>query len=309
MRSSVDGATCPGFRLRAVTTKVTDSGGGTWIPDFLSQDLNSELQVNYFTPDFVHVPGREPGTAGDTYDILSWPQQVESLMNTTTITYLAGDLLDLDKSFTDDAGTIFIDQVDIDCLGRPAPGTGTQIDALTFGPGQPNDFSGWTADVGPISGGTLVAPTWNNTATELVLNVQPGAQFYDAASVSPAVALTAGDYYRVIYQVSSSAMPGGDFGPTFRNGFVSADIFVYSADKQLQGGGLLTAIGSTPEPYEVWTQAPPVAAGETQTEPIQLRFQSWLGNSNTGFPFNKNVSGTIRVHEAVTEQFPGMQNQ
>jgi hypothetical protein len=294
IRSSADGQTVPGIRMRAVTTHVMDAGGGTWIPDFLSQDLNSDLTVNYFTPDFGYVANREPGIAGKTYDILSWPQQIDSLMSTSVISYFTCDILDLDKSFSDDSGTISIDQVDFDGVDRPAAGTGTAVPGLST-------LTGWAGNVSPIDPAQLVAPVFNigaNGPVSLVCAL--GTQWYDAAALSPAVALDAGQYYRAIFTVSSTAVPGGDFGPTFRLGFVSS-AFAFSADKNLVGGGLLSAIGTTPEDYEVWMQAPPAAGA--QTEPISVRFQSWLLNSNVGFPSNKNVSGTIDTTAVSVESF------
>lgn len=300
MRSSVDGMTCPGIRFRAPTTKVMDAGGGTWIPDFLSQDLNSDLTVNYFTPDIAYVAGREPGIAGKDYVVLSYPQQIDSLMASSTITFVSADLLDLDQSYSNDAGTIYIDQVDIDCMDRPAAGAGTAVPALSF-----TDFTGWAANVGPIAGGAHVAPVFTLSATQLQLACAPGTQFYDAAAISPAVALESGRYYRAIFTVSSTAPPpggSGDFGPTFRLGFGSSQ-FSFSSDKNLSGGGLLSAISTTQEPYEVWMVAPPMATGVTQTEPLFVRFQSWLLSSNTGFPFNANVSGTIYCHGVSVDSF------
>jgi hypothetical protein len=254
MRSDVDGQGCPGIRFRAVTTKVTDAGGGTWIPDFLSQDIQSDLTVNYFTPDIAYVAGREPGTAGKTYTVLSYPQQTDSLIATTTITYFSADLLDLDQAYSNDAGTIYVDQVDLDCLNRPAAGAGTAVPALSF-----TDFSGWTTNVGEIAGGPLVAPTFQPLGAQIQLDCPLGTQMYDASAVSPAVALESGRYYRAIFTVSSTAPPAGgtgDFGPTFRLGF-SSSLFSFSADKNTPGGGLLSAISTTQEPYEVWMEAPP----------------------------------------------------
>jgi hypothetical protein len=296
--SSVDGQTCPGIRMRAPTVVVSEASPGVWIPDFLSQDLNSDLTVNIFTPDFGYVANREPGTAGKTYDILSWPQQTDSLPNTTTITFFSCDLLDLDKGFSDDSGTITIDQVDIDGIDRPAAGAGRAEAALSF-----TDFSaaaGWSGNVQPIAGGSHSAPVFTLGTTELSLNCAVGTQWYDAAAISPAVPLEVGRYYRAIFTVSSTAAPGGNFGPTFRLGFGSS-AFAFSADKNLAGGGLLSAIGSTPEAFEVWMQAPPAAG--TETEPLFVRFQSWLLASNTGFPFNKIVSGTIRTTEVAVDSF------
>jgi hypothetical protein len=295
VRSSADGQTVPGIRMRAVTTHVMDSGGGAWIPDFLSQDLNSDLTVNYFTPDFGYQANREPGIAGKTYDILSWPQQIDSLMSTSVITYFTCDILDLDKSFSDDSGTISIDQVDFDGVDRPAAGAGTAVPGLST-------LTGWAGNVSPIDPAQLVAPVFNigaNGPVSLVCAL--GTQWYDAAALSPAVALDAGQYYRAIFTVSSTAVPGGtSIGPTFRLGFVSS-AFAFSADKNLPGGGLLSAIGPTPEDFEVWMQAPPAAGA--QTEPISVRFQSWLTTSNVGFPSNKNVFGTIDTTAVSVESF------
>lgn len=293
--SSADGATVPGIRMRAVTTKVTDTLiPGSWTPDFLSRDLNSDLTVNYFTPDTSHVPGREPGIAGKTYDILSWPQQVDSLMSTTTITYFSCDMLDLDVAFTNDSGVITISQVDFDGIDRPAAGTGQAEAALSF-----TDFTSWSDNVTALATGAVL-PVFTVNASEVSLACALGTQLYDAAALSPAAPMVPGRYYRAIFTVSSTAQPTGDFGPTFRLGFVSS-AFAFSADKNLAGGGLLSAIGTTPEPFEVWTQAPPATAATT--EDISVRFQSWLLTSNTGFPFNKNVSGTIRATEVAVDSF------
>jgi hypothetical protein len=295
VRSSVDGMTCPGIRFRAATTAVADAGGGTWVPDFLSRDTNSDLTVNYFTPDFGYVANREPGIAGKTYDILSWPQQIDSLMATSTITFFSCDVLDLDKSFSDDSGTISIDQVDLDGVDRPAAGAGTAVPGLST-------LAGWVGNISDIGGGaTPVHPVFQISGTQVSLVCALGTQWYDAAAVSPAVALDAGQYYRAIFTVSSTAVPGGtSIGPTFRLGFGSS-AFAFSADKNLAGGGLLSAIGSTPEDFEVWMQAPPAATA--QTEPIFVRFQSWLLNSNTGFPGNFNVFGTIDTTAVSVESF------
>jgi hypothetical protein len=298
VRSSVDGATCPGFRARALTTHVVDSGDPAigWMPDFLSQDTNSDLTVNYFTPDIAYVPGREPGIAGKTYDILSWPQQIDSLMAETVVTYFTADLLDLDRVFSDDTGTLSVDQVDIDGVSRPVDGTGRAEPTLSFN----GNFDTFTEIINPVTGGVSVPPSFGSSAAEIVLIVTSGNAFFDASSVSPAVPTDPGRYYRATFTVSSSATPGGDFGPTFRLGLGSSS-FSFSVDKNLSGGGLLSAIGTAQEPFEVWMQAPPATAA--QTEGLFVRFQSWLLGSNTGFPFNKVVSGTIRCHEVVTESF------
>jgi hypothetical protein len=303
VRGSVDGEGSPGIRMRAVTGKVMEYTPGQWTGDFTSQDFNSDLTVNYWTPPAPNYEaGREPGTAGKTYTLLNWPQQIESLMATDTATYFSCDILDMYKGFSDDSGTISVEQVDIDGIDRPDRGTGTAVSGLSG-----TDFSiaaGWSANAQGLIASGYVLPTWSQSATQISLNVQPGAMYFDAAALGPAVALEPGGYYRVIFTVTSTAQAGtGDFGPTFRCGFVGST-FAFSADKNLKGGGLLSTISTTPEEYEVWMEAPPVASGVTQTEPISVRFQSWLLDSNTGFPFNQNVSGTITCTEVFVEQFP-----
>lgn len=297
MTSSVDGATCPGFRTKAITTKVSDQlVAGQWVPDFTSQDINCSEESYYVTPDPNHVAGREPGIAGKTYTQLSYPVQTESLMSTTTITYYGAELIDFDKSFSDDSGTLSIESVDIDGIDRPEPGTGTTVAGLST-----TDFSTYSANSTPIGGGTSVPPTYSANASGITFTLGSTAAFFDVAAVGPAVALEPGGYYRAIFTVTSSALPGGDFGPTIRAGFVSS-AYAGSALKNLPGGGLLSAVGSTPEPFEVWMVAPPATAA--QTEGISIRFQSFLADHNTGFPFNKNVSGTITCTEVVVEQLP-----
>jgi hypothetical protein len=298
MSSSGDGATVPGFRLRAVTTHVTLSGSD-YIPDFLNPDTNSDLTAEYFTPDIAYVDGREPGTAGKLYEILSYPEQVESLLQDTLITYVTCDLLDLDKAFSDDSGTLIIEQVDVDGMDRPAAGAGTAVAALSFA----GNFAGWTtSDVVIGTGGSYGTWTQSPPSTELGVTIASTNSLFDMSAVSAATPLDVGTYYRAIFTVAASTT-GSNAAPTLRAGFVSSQ-FSYSVSKNLPGGGLLTALTSTPYEYEVWTQAPPVAAGETQTEGISMRFETWLTANPTGFPFDLTVAGTLTCSDVAVEQFP-----
>lgn len=301
MRSSVDGQTCPGFRIKAVTYPVVQSGG-SWIPDFTSQDFNASEEAHFYTADPFYVAGREPGTAGKTYTILSYPEQTESLMSTTVVTYFGVELLDMDKTFSNDSGTLYVDQVDIDCLDRPAVGTGTAVPSLSF-----TDFSGWATTQNAIGGGgTPNPPAITATATGISCTLTNTNAWFDDTALSPAVALTPGAYYRVLFTVSITGISGTDFGPTCRTGLVSSR-FNWSTVKNLSGGGLLANIGSTPQPFEAWAVGPPATAATTEN--CSVRFETWLTNNNTGFPFNRNVSGTIRATQVVVEQFPAPPDQ
>jgi hypothetical protein len=296
VRSSVDGSGCPGFRTKAVTLPVTQSGGD-WIPDFLSRDFNVSCEQWYQTPNQTHVAGREPGTAGYTLNIYSWPEQTESLMTSTVVTYFGIDIADLYKTFQDDTGTIYVDQVDIDCVDRPDRNSPLATDVAGL---STTDFSAWTTAIQQTGAGTKVDPTVSATATEMSITVLPTSEYFDASIVGPAVALTPGTVYRAIFTVSSTATPGGDvFGPRFRCGFVSS-AFAASVDRDLQGGGLLSAIGPTPVPYEVYLEAPPTDAAET--EGMSVRFESYLGPHNTGFPYNADQEGTIRCTEVLVQE-------
>jgi len=298
LRSSVDGAACPGMRLRAITAHVENRTiPGTWINDFTNQDFNALTRTVYSTLDTMHIPGREPGTAGQTYTLLSWPEQVATLMSTDVVTYFTCDLLDMD-TFDSDAGTLYLDEVDIDGIDRPEIGTGRAEAALST-----TDFSSWTTNVGQIPGGTASLPTITADATGVTVTVARGDQYFDATAVSPGVPLEPGRYYRVVFYVTSTEDLTGDFGPTVRASVMSSK-YVFESGKELSGGSLLAHFDSTPRGFEIWLVAPSADQGSTMTEPMQLKFESWLTSNNTGFPFNKNVSGTVRCTEVFVESFP-----
>lgn len=301
--SSVTGASCPGFRFRALATHVTPSSTG-WIPDWKNQDFNAFMEINYQTPDLemFFVPGREPGLSGQTYTLLYWPEQTDSLTSPDMVVYFTCDLLDLQKSLWDDAGTLYFDQMDVDaCFGRPAIGTGRPEPALTA-----TDFSSWMPGVYPVAGGNFddTGLEANADSTSMSITVSPGNQWFDAAISSPDAALDPGRYYRVVFDVAAIHVPDGNFAPTVRAGIVSSK-FGFSVDKELKGGGLLARFDGTPRPFELWFQAPtedPATPG--RTEPMRLRFESWLGDNNTGFPFYKDVAGTVRCTRVFAESFP-----
>jgi len=298
MRSSVNGAACPGFRLRAITTHVTFSGG-RWLPDYRHPDFNSYITVNYRTTDPFFVAGREPGS-GKTYTLLSYPEQTASLADPMVVTYFGVDLLDADASFTNDAGTLYIDSLEVDSFSAPAIGAGQAEPGLSA-----TNFSAWSPNIGPVPGGAsntagLVA---SGNAGGLTITVAPGNQWFLAQLTGAGATLTPARYYRMSYSVTSNETPGGDFGPTVRAGIASAK-FVYSADKELFGGSAGAHFTATPRPFEVWLAAPtadPATPGRTET--MQPRFGSWLTNSNTGWPFYKRVSGTVRCTQLATESF------
>jgi hypothetical protein len=292
-------AQCPGFRLRAYAAHML-MYQGRWDPDFRSQDYNSLGMVYYSTLDRFHIDGREPGTLGRVYTILYTPEPTSSLSDWDMVTYFTCDLLDVD-TFANDSGTLIIDQVEIDSIERPAVGTGRP--ESVFGT---TDFSSWTTEtkaIGPLynATGLSVRAGWSGIA----ITVSPGNQWFEAGGYGPMGALEPGRYYRAVFDVSSTEQPGGDFGPTVRAGIMSWQ-WVFSADKELPGGSLRARFTSTPKPFEIWFEAPSEVPGMPgQTEPMRLRFESWLTNANTGWPFYKNVSGTVSCTRTFVESFPG----
>lgn len=303
MRSDPDSALCPGFRMRAIPTHVVDSGGGVWIPAFDNQDFNADFQVLYSTLDLFYLAGRAPG-AGQVYTVLSYPVQVSTLGDADMVTYFTCDLLDTDAVGAignTDAGTLSLDGLVIDAMDSPAAGSGAAVPELTS-----SNFlaDGWTGTFGVIDmvqGNTAGMNVSIGQTISII--VASGNQWFDAYAESTGAALTAGDYYRATFMVTSTEQDTGEFGPTVRASFIST-AFVYSADHQIGGGGLLANFRSTAKPFEVWIQAPtedPSTPG--LTEPMKLKFESWLTNSNTGWPFLQNVSGTIGLESVTTERF------
>ncbi len=299
MRSSVSGAACPGFRFRAVAAHAIEQTPGVWRHDFANSDFNSHVELFCSTLDFFHIAGREPGPTGQTYTHLYYPEQVSMLNDPGVVVYFTCDLCDID-TLDRDAGTIYIDRVDIDSFERPAEGTGRACPNLTF-----SDFSSWTSHAMPINSqydGTDLSVSCS--ADNISIHILPGNQWFEAYAFSPSVTLTPGKYYRAIFRVTGSAYQIDDLPPTIRAGFASSK-FVFSSSKDLYGGADEAGYDATQQtPFEVWLVAPtedPATPG--RTEPIRLRFESWLADSNSGWPFYRVVSGALECWQVDTERF------
>lgn len=299
LRSSVDGVTCPGFRFRAATTHAFESTPGVWQPDFGDPDINSTFELFYSTLNVFHIPGREPGTAGQTYTLLYYPEQTSSLYDYDVVIYFTFDLLDLEGPTETDAGTLSLEQVDIDSFSRPTQGTGTAVPGMTY-----SNFLSWQGGKQQIGtpyndAGLTVFPG----ATGISITVASGNQWFEAYALSPVSRLTSGKYYRTIMTVASTGIPVNHIAPTVRAGFASSH-FVFGANKQLAGGGTLARFGIAPQPFEIWTVAPTAEPGiPGLTEPIHLRFESWLGENAATWPLYKEVAGTVTLSNVVTEAF------
>lgn len=297
--TSPDGQSCPGFRMRANWHKVTfNTQFNLWILDLTDQDFNAEQQLVYATFDGLHIAGREPGTSGQTYTLLYYPEQTDTV-DTTGVVYLAFDLLDND-TFPNaaDNGALSCSQIDIDHFDNPAIGAGRQDYDTT-------DFAGW------VDGVTKIFDTWNTSglsvthgAGGVVITVQSTNRDFEAVSHSPDIALDSGRYYRATFMVTSSQTPGGPFGPTVR-GSIASSTFIFSNQKDLKGGGLLSAFDSTPRPYHVWVQAPSEQAGG-QTEPMWMIFESYLTDNPSPFFPSKTIQGTVTCTRALLESWPEM---
>jgi hypothetical protein len=265
----------------------------------MNPDMGDDWEAIYYTYDntTIYVAGREPGTAGKTYTMLFYPSQFESLMNAQAIVYITCDLVDID-TFGNDAGTLSINQVDVDGFARPATNSALARaePTLTFTSG----FTGWTPNVSvfatpgnsagmtPVVGSTIaitIAATNTNTEASVV---NPGG-----------ASLESGRYYRTIFTVTSS-YTGTNFGPTLRVGYTSSR-FVWAVNQRLKGGGTFSAIGTTPVAYEVWAEAPTPFTG-ILTEPMQVKFSTYV-DVNPAVPFNRPIAGTLRLTSAVTQSF------
>lgn len=297
------GAVCPGFRMRAIWTKVTQSGG-QWVVDFLNQDYNDDMEVMVITMDsppapagYGHVAGREPG-AGKTYALLFYPQQIDSLMSTDGIVYITFDMVDID-SFGNDAGTLSVNDVTVDALDRPASNKGTTVTAFTY-----SSFStGWSRVVQGIGTGYSSAGLSIVTgASDIAITVAAGNQMFEASAVGPYSPMSSGLYYRTIFTLTST-QASGNFGPFMRAGWVSQQV-AWTANKHLKSGGTWSAVGSTPTEFEMWVEAPsPLPPSTSQTEPMAIRFESYL-TQNPVLPFNRTCAGTLRCQKIVTHTFP-----
>jgi hypothetical protein len=297
--TSPDGQVCPGFRMRGTWYKVVyNTQYAQWVLDFTDQDFNAEQHLIYATFDGRHIAGREPGTSGQTYTLLYYPEQTDTL-ESTGVVYLAFELLDNDVfAGANDNGALACSQIDVDHFDNPAIRSG-RVDYET------TDFAGW------VDGITKIYDTVNTSglsithgAGGIVITVQSTNRDFEAVSHSPDIVLDSGRYYRATYMVTSSQTPGGPFGPTVR-GSVASSTFIFSNQKDLLGGGLMSAFDSTPRPYHVWFQAPSPETG-TQTEPMWMVFESFLTSNPSAFFPTKTIQGTVTCTEAVLESWPEM---
>ena len=300
--TSTDGAACPGFRFRGVTSHMSEVSPGQWEPDFTNQDFNASHELYYSTLDMFHIAGREPGPAGKQYTLLVYPEQTETLKDADMNNLFACDLLDLD-TFDNDAGLIRINEVRIDSIRRPALSMGNRVASLSYNDASgAQDFSAWNTNVDALSSqvNTLALDAYA-TAGALTIDVNNTDQWFVATLSGAGARLSPGAYYVARFRIASTNANTGDFGPTVRAGFYSTDL-VFSMNKELPGGSTNAAFGPAPKYFEIWMVAPSPESGG-QTEPIGLRLQSYLQDNNTGFPFNANVSGTVTCDEIETYVF------
>jgi hypothetical protein len=298
LRSSVNGDGCPGFRMRALWHHVIyNERYSVYTLDFLNQDFNAEQIVAYSTFADQHIAGRDPGHAGQTYTLLYWPEQTATLASTGVV-YLGLDLLDNDTfGDTSDTGTLYCDQIDIDWFDNPHVGSGRHENALSY-----TDVSGWTSMVSKLDDSWSTQGLWvTSTRNDISITVAPGNQMFEASCVGPETALEPGRYYRTTFLATSTQVPGGPFGPTIR-GAVASSQYVYSAARDLRGGGLLSSYDAVPRPFQLWFEAPSPDPGTSATEPMSLVFESWLTQNPEMF-FFKEVQGTIQCHEIITESW------
>jgi hypothetical protein len=306
--SGVASATAsPGLRLRGATVRVMDSGGGVWIPDFLTMDYNSLDQVQVTTVNFVmgaDYANRVPAATGTDYNLYVFPRQVAEALESPdpanpVVHYFTADLLDTDAE--GDGGTYRIESVQIDGIDRPELGAGTAVPALTFS----SFATGWTAGIQPLPGGTMNSTGLVASAgATLVIDVASGNQYFIAfAEHTAGVTLDAGRIYRLAFSMTSDEVPGGDEGPKVRVN-VDSSAFLWNANKELQGGALLARLTSTPSLMELWIEAPAAKVSTPGlTEPMKPKINSYLALNVASWPFNRVVSGRIECTALETEVF------
>jgi hypothetical protein len=301
LTSSVDGQACPGFRLAANWMKVVyNTTYSQWVIVLDDQDFNAEQMLIVATFDGRHIAGREPGVSGQTYTHMYYPEQTDTI-ETTGILYISFELLDNDTfPGADDAGALTCSQVDVDFFDNPAVGSGRiDYDTTTFG--------GWVNGITTFASiANTASLSISSGASGITVSVQASNCYFEAVSHSPDIVFDSGRYYRVTYMVDSSQTPGGPFGPTVR-GSVASSQFIWSNQKDLKGGGLLSAFDSTPRPYHVWLQAPSPVVATTQTEAMWLVFESWLSENPSAFFPTKTIQGTVHCTRALLESWDAAQ--
>jgi hypothetical protein len=310
--TSATDSQCPGFRLRAATVHVIDVGGGVWQPDFSSLDFNSLDQVQYGTIDFIIGIGdygsRIPG-AGQEYSVMAYPRQIaENLLSDNPVSpvihYFTVDLLDLEGSVENDAGTLAVDSIVVESIDRPEIGTGTAVPGMTFATA---DFAtGWTAGTKALDGTSIQGSlTATANASGLTIDVGTQAGNFEAWCESTAGATTeVGRTYRMAFWCTSTEQPGGNAGPLVRVNLDSS-AFIWNAVKELKGGSLLCRLTDTPSLMELWAVAPSEKASTPGlTEEMKLKFSSYQGpNTAPSWPVQTTVEGVVAVTSIDTEVF------
>lgn len=304
-----DGFDCPGFRMRASWAHMIQSGS-SWIVDLLNADTLDDYELNYLTMNLaaanIGVPGRSPGATAKEFTLLYYPQQIETLSSSDTVSWVSFDLLDVDF-FGNDAGTLVVDQVDIDVFDRPDPSVGTAVATLTA-----SNFSAWTGTAAaiatapgpPFGPGNATGMTPARSATSIAFTQTGTNKWAVAESLSDTVAkLTPGAYYRTRLIVTSS-QASGQFGPTLRASCTSSR-GAWAANKNMFGGGTWSQIRSDPTEFELWYVAPSStnATYASQTEDMKIRAQSYI-TFNPAVPANKTIAGVLTITNVTTQQMP-----
>lgn len=297
--TSPDGAVCPSFRMRANWMKVVwNATYGIWVIDLSDQDFNAEQFNVYQTFDANHIPGREPGTSGQMYTLLYYPEQTDTVASTGS-TYLAFEMVEGDNwGSDDDFGILTCRSVEVDYFDNPGLRTG-RIDY------DPTDYSNWVNGVTPIGLGTPVGVNVVSGANGISISMTSSSNYFEAVSHSPDLNLEPGRYYRATYMVTSTQQPGGSFGPTVR-GMIASSTFTYSNQKDMKGGGQLSAFDMTPRPYHLWLQAPSADTGSNLTEAMWVIFESYLTDNPSPFFPGKSIEGTVTCSDVVLESWPEM---
>lgn len=300
----------PGLRLRGLTAHVApDPTSGDWEQDFLSEDYTSDDLAQYGTIDFAMGGGDFDARAADqTFELMVFPRQVSENLESEdpaspVVTYVSADLLDLEGSVENDAGTWNVESVVVDGVNRPSIGMGTAVPAMSF-----SDFStGWSTGIKALAIPINQAGLSVNAGADLTITVGTQSENFDAyAEMTDGETMIPGNYYRIAFVLTSTEQPGGDKGPTARCVLVSSR-FVYSANKTLQGGALLTHLSLVPSLMELWVHAPAeMASTPGATEAMKIQFESYLGLNVPQWPDFRSVSGTLTCTDIITETFaPG----
>jgi len=316
MRSEAETpAATPGFRFRGIITHTTPEpvaemgrdgrGGRPWRPDFGSLDFLDNYEVLYPTYDKRFIPSRVPGPEGQVYTMLLYPEQVLStLLSTDTVTYVTADMLDT-EIWGQDAGSLFVDVVEVDSFVRPEIGTGTPVEGLTT-----SSFAGnaWAAgSVGLWTSGTphLGGLMARVTSGALSISVLPGNAFFHAnIEMRRGLKLQPEQYYRLVWTLNSTGEGRDKVTPLVRTALASKK-FAFAAVKELRAGSLYARLDPTPRQFEMWVAAPTAdsTADDGLTEPMVPRFESWQLASRCAWPVQRVVAGSVHAKRLFVEYF------